>query len=168
MFKRIQTHYRVYKVKKKIKKKLSNRDALFENLIDYCTFMCHVYENFQIPKYDNYYCKEIHYNNILITYIMQFSIPMQDEFIDRVMLIYKTDEPDRLNIKMQGRSKYDEIIYDLYIERDKLFLYTDELKKKIIIYIIDNMGQVINIALKDILNKYTFQRKEKPNEQEEV
>lgn len=168
IFKRIKTYFTVRKIKKSIVEDLSNWSSLFENIVDYCTFMEHVKANFHIPKSENCTCNIVIYNTIVpeYTYILRFNT-VYSEKNTAVTIVYKTDETDRLNVKMKIDAGFSEYGYDVYLESDKLESYRqDDLKKDIILLTIEYMETEIIKALDSIVNKYIFQRKDKIHEDE--
>lgn len=168
IFKRVKTYFAVRKIKKLIVEDISDWSSFFTNIVDYCTFMEHVKANFQIPRSENYTCNMAIYNSIVpeYTYILRFNT-VYTERDTNVTIIYKTDETDRLNVRMKINDGHSEYGYDVYLESDKLESYKhDDLKNDIILFTIEYMKTEIIKALDSIVNKYIFQRKEKANEDE--
>lgn len=166
IFKRVKTYFKVRNTKKIISKEIYNWNSFFENVIDFCIFMEHAKRNFQIPSPDNYDCKIIEYNATLTTYILKFKALYSGKESE-VNIIYKTDESDRVNVKMVVNLRYSELGYDIYLESDKLDSYKkDDLKKEIIEITLDYMNHEILKTLDSIANKYIFIRKDKSNENE--
>lgn len=168
--KRIKLKYKIIKIKKEIKNYVFEYSNLFTNIIDFCTFMEHSRTDFKIDV-SNYKCDRIYYDiyNQRYTYILRFSIDNSNGAIFNVKVIYRTPEPNRININVMSEkeSLIKDVAYNLYIEKNNGSYKLDIYKKQFIDNMLDYMYSKLNSTIDDILNQYVYIRKEKVNEDKE-
>lgn len=168
IFKRIKTYFKIRTMKRNVSKDIYNWDSFFVNIIDFCNFTRNAMLNFDIPLSDNCDIQITILSGIVQSYIMRFNTTSSIHGTDTaVSILYLTNEPDRINVRTHTSLGYNDMSYDLYLERDKMPSYKhDSLKNDIITFTMDYMNTETLLTLDAISSKYIYQRKESINEDE--
>lgn len=168
IFKRIKIYFKIRTMKKNITKDLHNWDSFFINIVDFCNFTRNAMSNFNIQLPDNCNIQITILDRVVQSYILKFdTVSTVHGSNTTATLLYLTNEPDRINIRTTTAIEYNEISYDIYLERDKMPSYKhDTLKNEIIMFTIEYMNTQTLSMLDAISSKYIYQRKEAINENE--